>query len=72
MTQKEFNDRLKKNGLNLDDFSKLIDTPVGTIYNWNRKDKTPPNWVVSWFDNYEKAKSYEYIKNKVFEIEKIK
>lgn len=69
MTKKVFIARLKKNHLSLDDFAKLTNIPSGTVYNWNRENKTVPNWVESWLDNYEKAKLYELFKEKFFEIE---
>lgn len=69
MTKKIFIARLKKNHLSLDDFAKLTNIPSGTVYNWNRENKTVPNWVESWLDNYEKAKLYELFKEKFFEIE---
>lgn len=71
MDKKEFEKRLKKNKLKLSDFATLCGLPYDTVTGWNRQGKNPPVWVLSWFDNYEKAKSYEYIKNKVFDIENI-
>lgn len=69
MTQKDFNDKLKKLNLNLDDFAKLVNLPAGTVYGWNRQGKNPPAWVLSWFDNYEKKQEYEYIiKNQVINM----
>ncbi|MBZ8002660.1 helix-turn-helix domain-containing protein [Campylobacter canadensis] len=69
MTKKIFIARLKRNHLSLDDFAKLTNIPAGTVYGWNRENKTVPNWVESWLDNYEKAKLYDLLKEKFFEIE---
>lgn len=63
MTGKEFNDRLKKLGLNVSEFADLTGLTKDAIYSWSRNDKTTPEWVKSWLDNYEKALLLDNIKN---------
>ena len=50
------------------DFADLTGVAYQTIINWGSTNKIPP-WVDSWLVNFIKAKSYEEIKNKVFEVE---
>jgi DNA-binding transcriptional regulator YiaG len=66
----EYEKLLNKANLNKRDFSEISKVPYQTLMNWNR-NKQVPNWVKPFLENYIKAKSYEDIKNKVFEIEKI-
>jgi len=40
------------------------------LNNWGSTQNIP-YWVKSWLENYIKAKSYNEMKEKVFEIEKI-
>ncbi|MBZ7977893.1 hypothetical protein AVBRAN12654_03755 [Campylobacter sp. RM12654] len=63
MTGKEFNDRLKKLGLNVSEFADLTGLTKDAIYSWSRNDKNAPTWIKSWLDNYEKALLLDNIKN---------
>lgn len=67
----KFEEILKSINLSKKDFSDTTGVAYQTIINWGSTNKVP-SWVDTWLDNYIKAKSYEEIKNKVFEIEKVK
>lgn len=71
MTKEDFQQKLKDLKLSLTDFAKLINTPYTTVQNWTRENHTPPNWLDSWFDNYEKAKSFESVKDEVIKLAKL-
>ena len=49
----------------------MVGAAYNGVVNWNSKGETP-KWVDSWIENYEKAKSYEAMRDQVFRIEKIK
>ena len=72
MTKSEFSDKLKTINLTKKEFANLANISYNTVNNWNDEKKPVPSWVKSWLDNYIKSKSYEDIKEKVFEIEKEK
>lgn len=59
MTKRKFNVLLKKNKLNIKNFSILCEVPYGTILNCNDVDKPIPHWVKSWLYLYEKSKKYD-------------
>ena len=71
MTKQDFDTTLKEVGLSRQEFANLTKLSYGAISNWNDEKKPVPGWVKSWLDNYIKSKSYEDIKEKVFEIEGI-
>lgn len=63
MTKKEFNEKLKKNGLSLTDFAKETNLPYATIAGWNGEEKPFPTWLESWFKLHEKSILLDNIKN---------
>lgn len=71
MKKDEFDDALKRIGMSRQEFADITNLSYGAVSNWHDEKKPVPGWVVSWLDNYIKAKSYIDIKNKVFEIEKV-
>lgn len=72
MSNDEFKILLKEAGLSKKAFAELIETSSQVVNNWNVEGRDIPYWVKSWLKNYIKAKSYEDVKDKVFEIENIK
>ncbi|WP_169975837.1 XRE family transcriptional regulator [Campylobacter sp. RM16191] len=68
MNREEFKDFLAKSNINKKELAELLNLPYGTVNNWGTSNPYP-DWLKSWFENYIKAKSYEEIKNKVFDIE---
>lgn len=64
----KFEETIRNMNLTKKDFADLTGVAYQTIINWGSTNKIPA-WVDSWLDNFIKAKSYEEIKNKVFEIE---
>lgn len=71
MNYKDFEELLKKVGINKKEFAALTELSYQTVMNWNNTDNVP-KWVKSWLENYIKAKSYTDVKEKIFEIEGIK
>jgi len=71
MKKQEFDKKLKDIGLSRQDFADVTKLAYSTIGNWHDEKKPVPGWVESWLKNYIKSKSYEDIKDKVFEIERI-
>ena len=71
MTKVDFTKVLDSLHLSKKEFAKLSNIAYNTVNNWNDETKPIPSWVESWLENYIKAKSYEDVKNKIFEIEKI-
>ena len=71
MLKKEFDEKLKDLNIDRKTFSELTETSYNTVTNWNDENKPIPKWVKSWLENYIKAKSYDSIKDKIFEIENI-
>ena len=72
MTKKEFDNTLKQIALTRQEFCRLTGLAYSTVANWNDEKLPIPSWVSSWVENYEKAKSYESMRDQVFRIEKIK
>ena len=64
----KFEEVLKYINITKKDFADLTGVAYQTIINWGSTNKIPP-WVDSWLANFIKVKSYEEIKNKVFEVE---
>jgi DNA-binding transcriptional regulator YiaG len=71
MTKVDFTKVLDSLHLSKKEFAELSNISYNTVNNWNDENKPIPSWVESWLENYIKAKSYEDVKNKIFEIEKI-
>jgi len=69
MTKDIFDKTLKDIELTRQEFADITNLTYGAVSNWNDKNKPIPGWVESWLKNYIKAKSYNGIKDKVFEIE---
>jgi DNA-binding transcriptional regulator YiaG len=67
----EFKELLKTAGLNKKQFAELLEMQYNTVNAWGSNNNIP-SWVKSWIENYIKAKTYDSIKNKVFEIEGLK
>ena len=67
----EFKELMRAAELNKKDFAELLNTSYHCVNNWGTNGREYPYWIKSWLDNYIKAKSYDMIKNKVFEIENI-
>lgn len=71
MDIKTFEAKLAELNLSKKEFAAMVGAVYNGVVNWNSKGETP-KWVDSWLDNYEKAKSYEAMRDQVFRIEKIK
>lgn len=71
ITNDEFKQLLKNAELSKKDFSELLGTSYQGVNNWGTNGREYPYWVKSWLENYIKAKTYDGIKDKVFEIEGI-
>lgn len=71
MNKSDFSNILTTLNISKKEFAELSNISYNTVNNWNDDTKPIPSWVESWLENYIKAKSYEDIKNKVFEIEKV-
>lgn len=69
MNKAEFTKILKDINLSKKEFATLSNISYNTVNNWNDDNRPVPPWVKSWLENYIKAKSYEDVKDKVFEIE---
>ena len=69
LTIDEFKQLLKEANLTKREFSELLQISYQGVNNWGTNGREYPYWVKSWLENYIKAKSYESIKDKVFEIE---
>ena len=61
MNKEEFNDLLKKAGLNKKDFANVSNVPYNTIKMWGI-DRNIPAWVKPFLENYIKAKRFETAK----------
>ncbi|KAB7881232.1 helix-turn-helix domain-containing protein [Poseidonibacter ostreae] len=75
MTKDQFNFKLKKLDLTLNDFSKISGISYSTINNWgfmkdNGKAIAVPDWVDSFLVYFEKAKKYDYLKNEIYDVMK--
>ena len=66
----QFKELLKKADLNKKQFAELLEMQYNTVNAWGSNNNIP-TWVKSWLENYIKAKSYENIKDKIFDIEGI-
>ena len=71
LTIDEFKQLLKEANLTKREFSELLQISYQGVNNWGTNNREYPYWVKSWLVNYIKAKSYESIKDKVFEIENV-
>lgn len=71
LTNDDFKQLLKKAELNKKDLCEILKTSYQGVNNWGTNGRDYPYWVKSWLENYIKAKTYDDIKDKVFEIEKI-
>lgn len=71
MDIKTFEAKLSELNLSKKEFATMVGAVYNGVVNWNSKGETP-KWVDSWLENYEKAKSYEAMRDQVFRIEKIK
>lgn len=72
MKKEKFNQILKNIGLSRQEFADITKLSYGAVSNWDDEKKPIPGWVESWLDNYIESKSYNEIKNKVYEIEERK
>jgi DNA-binding transcriptional regulator YiaG len=70
MTKETFKILLKQANLNKKELAEVLGIAQQTVNCWGSTQNIP-YWVESWLENYIKAKSYEDVKNKIFEIEKI-
>ncbi|ECP8537347.1 XRE family transcriptional regulator [Campylobacter jejuni] len=70
MDRNEFNSLLKQANLTKKEFSQIIGMQYSSVNNWGSSQDFP-RWVKSWLQNYIKSKSYDEIKNKILDIEKI-
>lgn len=68
MELSQFKELLKKANLNKKQFAELLEMQYNTVNAWGSNNSIP-SWVKSWLENYIKAKTYDSIKNKVYEIE---
>lgn len=71
ITIEEFKQLLKNADLTKREFSELLQISYQGVNNWGTNGREYPYWVKSWLENYIKAKSYDMIKDKVYEIENI-
>ena len=69
MEYEQLSDRLKKLGISKKKFAEITHQGVTTITNWKSEEKTIPAWVEVFLDNYEKALTYDLIKDKICQIE---
>jgi hypothetical protein len=69
LSNEQFKQLLKDAELSKKDFSELLGTSYQGVNNWGTNSREYPYWVKSWLENYIKAKTYDNIKDKVFEIE---
>lgn len=69
MTRQELNDKLELAGITKKELCEIVGLNYPTVNNWGAPTVPVPKWVESWLDNYIKAKSYEDIKERIFEIE---
>ena len=63
MDYDSFKELLKKNKMTIKEFAAKVGINSKTISTtWCSKQETPI-WVDSWFENFEKAKSFDDLKN---------
>lgn len=60
MNYKDFEELLKKVGINKKEFAALTELSYQTVMNWNNTDSVP-KWVKSWLENYIKAKDMDKV-----------
>lgn len=70
MTKEKYNEKLKNLGITKKELASMLGVAEQTVNNWGSTNKVP-YWIESWLDNYEKAKTYSDIKEKIFKIEGI-
>ena len=68
MDKEELKQLLKQADLTKKELAGITGLAHSTVNNWG-SGQNVPHWVKSWLENYIKSKSYEDIKDKVFEIE---
>jgi hypothetical protein len=71
MKKEELNAKLKQLDLSVSQFADMIGFNPATIRSFNDEKRPVPFWIEGYLSLYEKSKSYEEIKKKVFSIEKI-
>lgn len=73
MTRDEFDNLLKRAGLNKKKFSELTEVSYSTITQWgtykNGKPLPVPKWVKSWISYYIKSKNWDDMTKKILELE---
>ena len=72
MNKEELTKKIEDIKLSKKDFADLANISYNTVNNWNDTNKPVPSWVESWLNNYEKAKTYNDVKEKIFKIEGVK
>lgn len=65
MLKKDFDEFLDSLGLSRKDFGCLANIPYTTINNWNDTNRTIPNWVHSWLENYKNSQKFKKIKEMI-------
>jgi len=71
MTKEKYNEKLKELGITKKELASMLGVAEQTVNNWGSTNKVP-YWIESWLNNYEKAKTYNDVKEKIFKIEGVK
>ncbi len=71
MDKIEFKELLKKASLTKKELCESLEVSYNTANAWGNNGRDYPYWLKSWLNNYIKAKNYDGVKDKVFEIEGI-
>lgn len=67
MDRNEFNSLLKQANLTKKQLAEIIGMQYSSVNNWGSSQEFP-KWVESWLQNYIKAKTYEEVKDKLYEV----
>ena len=62
MDREEFNEFMKRAGLNKKQLAEILETSYQGVNSWGTNGRGYPYWVKSWLENYEKSTRYEKIK----------
>lgn len=62
MNIEDFNNQLKRLGLNKKEFADKVNMTYQSVTNWNDDTRPIPGWVESWLEHYAKSKKFETIK----------
>ncbi len=62
MNRDEFNELMKRAGLNKKQLAEILKTSYQGVNSWGTNGRGYPYWVESWLINYIKAGNFEKIK----------